>query len=132
MSQAQTLLEHFTTDFLRGLAIRDPRIIHSLHQAQSPVVDPAIPPKLEFKLAMLFEALCLSSHEYGVSIDVRDWDSAFRKFCSLLMNPWPDSAISAAGYRIELSHRGNSLANTSYRLIPSSNLSKSNPLSGSA
>ena len=132
MSQAQILLDHFVGDFLRGLAMRDARVIEALDRAHCSVEDPSTPPQLEFRLSALFDALCISSKEHGLPIQFSDWDSTFRKFCRLLMTPWPDSAIATIGYRIKLSHRGSSLATTRYRLLPPNNSFKPNPLRGSA
>jgi hypothetical protein len=132
MSQAHILLVHFKTDFLRGLAMRDERVIGSLRRAHCSVLDASTPPLLEFRLPAIFDALCISAQEHGLPTKVSNWDKTFRKFCRLLMTPWPDAEIASSGYGISLSHRGNSLATTSYKLLPRNNSFKPNPLRGSA
>ena len=118
MSQARILLKHFKADFLHGLAIRSERVLEALERANCPVLDTSIPPSLEFRLSALFDALCISCQAHGVAVTVSDWSATFSHFCQLLMAPWPDAAITSAGYTIKQSHRGNSYATMRYKLLP--------------
>jgi hypothetical protein len=121
---AQVPLDHFESDFLRGLASRDDRVLDSLCRAHCAVTDDARPPYVRFKLAELFDALCISVQASGAVVSFNDWNGTFKKFCDLLMSRWPCDAITAAGYELRLFHRGNSLATISYELVPRDGSSK--------
>jgi hypothetical protein len=121
---AQVLLDHFKSDFLRGLASRDERILDSLCRAHCAVTDDSRPPYVRFKLSELFDALCILAQASDAEVSFNDWNSTFKKFCDLLVSRWPWDAIAGAGYNVGLFHRGNSLAATSYELVPRDGSSK--------
>ncbi len=116
MSQEQILLDHFKGSFLQGLAMSDPRVITSLHRAYCLDKEITAPLEFEFPLSSLFEALCISCGEHELEIQINNWKASFDKFCQLLMSPWPEQEIAAAGYKIKLVRRSRSLATTHYKI----------------
>ena len=125
MSQesAKLVFGHFEA-FLQGLAVRDAVVLDSLARAHCPVVDTSAKPSLTFSLSSLFDALCTSSRASGMMVPVNDWQSTFKKFCRLLMFPWPDATIDAAGYRLRAVQSSRSYAASRYELLPHNQSSK--------
>jgi len=117
MSQEQILLDHFKGSFLQGLAMSDPRVTN--FPAPRPIAwnkEITAPLEFEFPLSSLFEALCISCGEHELEIQINNWKASFDKFCQLLMSPWPEQEIAAAGYKIKLVRRSRSLATTHYKI----------------
>jgi len=109
------LFRHFIDTFLPKLHAKDALVLSALHRADCPLPESSGPPDLCIKLGTMFEALCISAQLHGLEAEVNDWGKSFKRFTKLLMDPWPLSAIAAAGYRVDLHHRSSSHVNCEYR-----------------
>lgn len=113
------LCAHLVDSFLVGVVKGDLLAISALEKNLCKVERDGMHLAVTFNLAKLFDALWWHASLHKILLPAESgWDKDFQCFCRQIMNPWPDDAIKALGYKLELVKKGRGYVSYEYRLSP--------------